>query len=261
MDARLLTPYFLDRPREGLRTLATPEWTVLDPALPNRGTVLERMAAIHRTIAEQVAHALREGRRPFHIAGDCCTAIGVMAGLRRAGVEPLLVWFDAHGDFNTWATTPSGFLGGMPLAMLVGRGEQTLLQAVDLSPFPEDRVVLSDARDLDPGEKEAVAGSQVHHVPRVADLPQVVRECGGHRPLYVHFDVDVLDPAQVPAVNYPAPGGPQRETMAQVFQELAGRHRIAAVSLSAWDPDLPGAQESQALCLELATLLLKAPHG
>ncbi len=261
MDRYLLTPYFLDRHRPGLRDLAHPHWTVLEPALPDPGTVLERMAVLHRAIADQIARALQAGQWPFHVAGDCCTTIGVMAGLRRAGLDPLLVWFDAHGDFNTWATTPSGFLGGMPLAMLVGRGEQTLLQAVDLSPLPEDQVVLSDARDLDPGEREAVAGSQVHHVPQVADLPQVVQERGKGRPLYVHFDVDLLDPTQVPAVNYPAPGGPSRETLAQVFRELAGTHRIVAVSLSTWDPDLPGAQASQALCMELATLLLEGSHG
>ena len=62
------------------------------------------------------------------------------------------MWLVSHGDFNTWETTPSGFLGGMPLAMLTGRGDQRMLEAVGLDPLADNQVWLSDARDLDPGD-------------------------------------------------------------------------------------------------------------
>lgn len=252
MDTLLLTPYFLDQPRAQLRELASPGWTLIDPPLLSTGTTMERMSVLHRAIAEQVAAALAQGRRPVSLAGDCCTTIGVVAGLRRHGLDPLLVWLDAHGDFNTWETTPSGFLGGMPLAMLVGRGEQTLLHGVGLTPLAEDQVVLSDARDLDPGEREAVAESKVRHVPQVDDLPRVVTQLlKGGRPLYLHLDVDVLDPQAVPAVSYPAPGGPDPERLAGVLRALAATERIRAISMTCWNPELPGAVESRAVCLHL----------
>lgn len=62
-------------------------------------------------------------------------------GLQRAGIDPNLIWFDAHGDFNTWETTSSGFPGGMPLAMIVGKGEQTMPEAVGLRDLPEGQVI------------------------------------------------------------------------------------------------------------------------
>ena len=83
------------------------------------------MSILHKEIAKHVSAALTGGSLPVSIAGDCCTAIGVMAGLQKARIQPLFIWFDAHGDFNTWETTPSGFLGGMPLAMIAGMGEQS----------------------------------------------------------------------------------------------------------------------------------------
>src|SRR5207253_8363034 len=113
----ILTPFFLDQPRDALRTAAQPDWTLNVPALPE-GETQTRMSAIYELLAQLVAQTIREGARPVSIAGDCCAALGVVAGLQRAGVNFNLLWFDAHGDFNTWETTPSGFLGGMPLAKL-----------------------------------------------------------------------------------------------------------------------------------------------
>ena len=104
----------------GLEALACPSWRVNRPVLPE-GDPRDRMAIVHEAIAAWVEETLKRGRRPVSIAGDCCTSIGVLAGLQRAGVHPTLIWFDAHGDFNTPETTPSGFLGGMPLAMITGR--------------------------------------------------------------------------------------------------------------------------------------------
>ncbi|MFN2280755.1 MAG: arginase family protein, partial [Anaerolineales bacterium] len=175
------------------------------------------------------------------------------AGLTRSGVDPPLIWFDAHGDFNTWETTPSGFLGGMPLAMLAGLGEQTILESLEIEPLPQERIILTDARDLDPGEKELVASSGITHLKDPLILMDTPLPGG---PLWIHFDTDVVDPAYVPAQNYPAPDGISPEDLAQVFSYLAGSGRIAAVSLSSWAPDLPGAEESRDVSLALLQLLL-----
>lgn len=211
------------------------------------------MLAIHRPLANVVEMAVKNGRRPVSIAGDCCATIPVLAGLQRGGVRPTLIWFDGHGDFNDWNTTPSGFLGGMPLAMLVGRGEQTLVVGNGLTPLPEAQVILTDARDLDPGEREAVEGSAVRHLPQVEMLLETPLPAG---PLYVHFDCDVLDTAEAPAVSYPAPGGPSAATLRRVFRHLAASGQIAALSLTTWTPGLEGDGRTQTTVLELLKELL-----
>jgi len=132
----ILTPYYLDDPMLGLEALAEPGWQINEPDLSNPEQQL-RMARLYESLAATVAEHLASGFRPISTAGDCCSTIGVAAGLQRAGVDFLLIWLDAHGDFNTWETTPSGFLGGMPLAMLVGRGEQTMPEGVGLLSLAE----------------------------------------------------------------------------------------------------------------------------
>ncbi|NOX62438.1 MAG: arginase family protein [Chloroflexi bacterium] len=247
-DQIIITPYFLDSPVPELTALAKGD------ALIHRFDTLagqnqqQRMSVLHKALAQTVAKSVQAGRRPVSIAGDCCTTIGVLAGLQWAGLSPTLIWFDAHGDFNTWETTPSGFLGGMPLAMLVGRGEQTMPRAVKLAPQPEDRVIITDARDLDPGEREALAASRVHHLSDVIDLLQIDLPAG---PLYVHFDTDVLDPTAAPAQNYPASGGPTAEELSAVFRRLAQTSRVAAISMSTWNPALDADGRTRTVCMNL----------
>jgi arginase len=243
----ILTPYFLDQPLPGLEPLRDAEWVVNQPALPEASTQ-QRMAALHKPLAELVAVVLKSGELPVSIAGDCCTSIGVLAGLQRAGIQPTLIWFDAHGDFNTWQTTPSGFLGGMPLAMLTGRGEQTLMETVGTNPLPEDQVILTDGRDLDPGERESLAESRVTHLKKVRDLLNTKLPA---EPLWVHFDTDVLDPAEAPAMNYLAPGGSSAEDLRAVFNFLAHTGQVVAVSLSSWNPEMDQDERSQRVCMDL----------
>jgi len=132
----------------------------------------------------------------------------------------------------------------MPLAMAAGLGDQTLLAATGLQPWPATKIVLSDGRDLDPGERENVVRAQIEHRP---DLESFLRPGGiPDGPLYVHFDTDVIDPAEAPAMNYPAPGGPAAETVKDVFRALAATHRIIAISVSLWEPSLDADGRTQA---------------
>lgn len=248
----ILTPFFLDQPLTGLAELCQPGWQTNQPRVEGL-TVIQRLAGIHAGLAELAEDALQAGSRPVSIAGDCCTALGMLAGMTRSGIDPFLIWFDAHGDFNTWETTPSGFLGGMPLAMLAGLGEQTILDVLEIEPLPQEQIILTDARDLDPGERELVSSSRITHLQDpLALLDHPLPE----RPLWIHFDTDIIDPAHVPAQNYPAPGGIDPEGLGRVFTHLAKTGSIAAVSLSSWAPDLPGADRSRDVCLELLEILL-----
>jgi arginase len=243
-DRHILTPYFLDEPRPAIADMATPDWCVVQPDLPP-GEPIARMGRLYDALAGEVAAALAAGERPVSIAGDCCASIGVLAGLQRAGLEATLLWLDAHGDFNTLETSPSGFLGGMPLAMAVGLGEQTLLEATSLRPIPAARVVLSDGRDLDPGERDNVSAAGIGHVTNVEALLQPGALPDG--PLLVHFDADVIDPGDAPAMNYPAPGGPPAETVRDVLRALAATDRVVAVSVSLWEPALDPDGHTQAV--------------
>jgi arginase len=248
----MLTPHFMGETEAGLQPLAQADWVVNQPDLAD-GSAQMRMIALYQPLAGWVAQTMAKGQRPVSIAGDCCSTLGVLAGLQQAGVRPTLIWFDAHGDFNTWQTSPSGFLGGMPLAMLAGLGDQTMVNGLGLTPLPEAHIILTDGRDLDPGEKKAVANSAITHLPNVEQLLDFPLPEG---PLYVHFDVDVVDVTELPAVGYPAPGGPSVAAMQRVFRRLAQTGRVTAVSVSTWNPNLDGVERSRDAAMSLLGVLL-----
>ena len=249
----LTVPWFLDRPRPGLDGSASePERTRRVEAVPVTGDALHAVAPVHREIAAFAADAVREGDLPLVVAGDCCAAIPVAAGLQRAGIEPALVWLDAHADFNTFETSPSGFLGGMPLAMLTGRGDPSMLDAVGATPLPEDRVRLGDARDVDPDEAEALAASGVV---TASDLDALLATLDEGTPVHLHLDCDVVTSEEVPAQSYPVPGGPSAAEVEAFLAALAARTRIVAVSVCAWDPALDADGESARMsrrCIDAA---------
>lgn len=231
-DVRIASPMFLDRKSDAVMLMSQPDDIVIT-ADPGDGDQTESLAPIHQQLATTVADISARGDRPFAVLGDCCQTIALMAGLQRAGQHPALIWLDSHGDFNTRETLPSGFLGGMPLAMLTGRGDQRMMQAVDLSPIADNRVVLCDGRDLDPGEQELVEASQISFIESLDDLdPDTLP----HGPLYVHFDSDIIDATEAPAFLYAAAGGPSAEDMRQVLQKLMATGRVVAISTTAaWD--------------------------
>ena len=235
----IAVPFWLGMPRLELLGQMPAADEVLMPALPDAAPQ-QRLAVLYRHLAERVATS---ARMPMVLAGDCLAALGVAAGLQRRGVDPVLVWLDAHGDFHTWETSRSGFLGGMPLAMMVGRGEQSIVEALGLLPLQEERVVLVDGREHDRGEDLALAGSRLAHLPvtdwRTRDLPS--------GPLYVHVDVDVVDPAEMPALEYPAPGGPMLQEVRAELGGLVATGRVAAISVACtWKPADPAAEQAAA---------------
>ena len=248
----ILTPFYLDRLLPELEKLAAEKWIINKPKLPD-GDRQHRISAIHRPLADCARQVIEEGIRPVSIAGDCCTSIAMMAALQEAGLDPLLIWFDAHGDFNTWETSPSGFLGGMPLAMLVGTGEQTMLKALEITPLREDRVVLTDARDLDPGEKLLIDAADIMHFTDVKDLLNWELP---DAPLYVHLDTDIVNLAEAPAMNYPAAGGPSVKELQKVMAYLNRTENIAAVSVSTWNPAMDQDGQSRKACMHLLDSLI-----
>jgi len=271
MIRRLLVPYLMGKRRDGLQRVQLLDehpWAVLQSPQSTATELIEKdeqmrsMGRVYAVLAQHVVAAAAAGDLPLSIAGDCVSTMGVMAGLQRAGREPQrMLWLDAHGDFHTWGTTHTQYLGGMPLAMLVGRQDRrqhqrdsisALRQALGARPYAESQVVLSDARDLDPGEDEALARSAIVRCP----LDEVLQHLSQHETLYVHFDTDVLDEAQrMPALKYHVPAGPRVEEMAELFRRLRD-YPLLAVSVSAWHAELDEGDQAARICLELLDELL-----
>jgi arginase len=206
------------------------------------GTAIE----LARLVSHHVRAAKESGRFPLVLAGNCGSSIGTVAGLgaTRVGV----VWFDAHGDFNTPETSPSGFLDGMALALLTGRCWRGLAETVPgFAPVPESQVVLVGVRDLDPDEATALEQSSVRMVrggpDRPGDIPLVVEreveDLGRRvRGLYLHIDLDVLDPTVAQVNEYAAPGGFTLGELHDTLERVRARAEIEALALTAYDPAL-----------------------
>ncbi|WP_344246769.1 arginase family protein [Actinocorallia libanotica] len=184
-----------------------------------------RMAVLYDTVADSVAKLAGEGDRPVVVSGDCTTSLAVVAGLQRAGISPSIVWFDAHGDVHTPQSTASGYLGGMPLRLLVGANPEVIADLLGLEPVPERRVVLVDARDLDPPEAEYLAGAAITRC-QVADVDEPVLPDG---PIYLHVDFDVIDSGELPGLLYPAPGGPSLKKVHKAIRRVLDTGRVVAV--------------------------------
>jgi len=178
---------------------------------------------------DQVAARVAAAAAPAVVAsGDCTTALAIVAGLQRRGVAPSVVWLDAHGDFHTPHTTRSGYFGGMALAMLTGRAGASLAAAIGLRPVAESACVLAGARDLDVAERDALDASAINRIDDVAVLAHAALP---PPPWYVHLDVDVIDPGELPALRFPAPGGPSANAVASALRALASRGTIAALGV------------------------------
>jgi arginase len=230
----LLLPWHLtDHLADGLGVVAPEGATVVDGTPGDDADPWVALVGVYSALADAVAATGDSDDEVTVLTGDCVTAIAVLAGMQRRGLDPAMVWFDAHGDFHTEATTTSGYLGGLPLAKVVGRGDLTLPEALGMTPLPEDRAVLVDARDLDPPEVEALAGSGVRQV-AVADLAPDVLPAG---PLLLHVDLDVVDSGELRGLRFPAPGGPGLDAVAAGVATVAGTGRVAGLSIAAtWDP-------------------------
>jgi arginase len=219
----IAVPFHLD---ERLPDLALPLAAdrTIAPDLPPGGP-WERMALLYEEVAEAVATEARAGRVPVVVSGDCTTSLGVVAGLQRAGRDPRVVWFDGHGDVQTPETTSSGYLGGFPVRQLVGGSDRTAPERLGLRPVPEQDVVLVDARDLDPPEAEYLSHSGIRRVPveRVGDVPA---------PAYLHIDVDVTNPDDLPGLLFPAPGGPSLAAVTEAVRAVVAGGGVAAIGIA-----------------------------
>jgi arginase len=209
--------------------------------LPESGFFPEGQAAfaLDRSLAKTVSASIARGAFPMVLSGNCITSLGTVGGIG----EPELgaIWFDAHGDFNTPETTPSGFLDGMSLGILTGHCWHTLAATVPgFAPLAEDRVMLVGARHLDRAEETSLSESGITRVTADSgrddlegDLKQLRQRV---RDIYLHIDLDVLDPSEGKANSYATANGLTVAELQGIIQSIAGIFRVCAAALTAYDP-------------------------
>jgi arginase len=230
----IFLPYHLDEylPDLGVPLPAEHELTAVVEELPD-GDMWTRLATLYSPTADVVAAQVREGAVPAVISGDCMASLATVAGLNRAGIDAGVVWFDAHGDVQTLETTTSGYVGGMPLRMITGYRPELLAERLALRPVAEDRVVLVDARDLDPAEADYLETAAIRRT-GVAGLSADGLPDG---PLLLHLDVDVVDGAQLPGLRYPVGGGPDLDEVLAAAHRVLDTGRVAAIDVGCtWQP-------------------------
>jgi arginase len=181
----------------------------------------------------QIDDALSGGNLPVLLAGDCSICLTTLPAAVGHRPDARVLWLDAHGDFNTPESSPSGFLGGMCLAGACAVWDAGLGRTI-----AADRVVLAGVRDLDPEERGLLERSQatVIGASPVETLVAVKNALDG-APVYIHLDLDVLDPEHFPA-QFPAPGGLGPDKLYDVLEAVVGDCELVGLEVTAFDsPD------------------------
>jgi len=203
-----------------------------------------RMGLANGHLAEIVAANRRGGAITVGLLSNCTSVIGMLGGLQHSGPDEVpravgLVYIDAHGDFNVPETTLSGMLGGMPVAVSAGMALDRLRRESGLDPaVPADHIVMGAVRDLDPLEREALDRSDVQQL-TAEDLRhpdavrrQIERLARISDVIYVHVDMDVLDPAEVPGHPLTVPGGPTSAELAAAIETMFREPKVAALGIA-----------------------------
>jgi len=241
---------------------------ILPPADGEKLRYLEPLIAVNLALAEQVASVVADGGFPLILGGDHSLAIGSIGGVargRRIGV----IWMDAHGDFNTPETTPSGNIHGMSVAALTGRGHPRLTTLLKSDEWREGAVpVLRDAdiamvgiRDLDVRERETLRASGIqvftmHDIDRrgLASVMEeaIMRVSVNTAGFHVSLDMDALDPSEAPGVGTPVLGGISYREAHLAMELVAQSGKLVGMDLVEVNPILDERNVTAALAVEFA---------
>ena len=222
---------------------------------------LEEISQVNAELSDKVKNAFETGRFPLVLGGDHSVAIGSIAGAAEK-VESLgILWFDAHGDFNTVETTPSGNIHGMPLAASAGLGDSRLVHCGGQGPkVNPENIVLIGIRSLDEGEKKNLrqAGAQVFTMADVDQLGirKIVEDALEYLEtrvdqIHLSFDMDVLNPDEAPGVGTPINGGLTYREAHLAMEMLAKSNRISSMDMVEVNPVLDVRNKTAELAVEL----------
>jgi arginase len=213
---------------------------------------------VSRHIARQVKSAKEKGEFPIVLTGNCnAAAIGTISGLQDgSGV----IWFDCHGDFNTPETTIGGYLDGMSLSMVVGQcWTQLTVSVPGFKPVPENRIILAGARDLDPLEVDRLSHSGITLITSEKIKQKVDDLADSFIPMesiYLHIDLDVLDPQDVHVNTYSTPGGITADELSAVITLIKNKYQISAVAFTAYDPSFDPKRKVQRVVEKILDIIV-----
>lgn len=178
-------------------------------------------SAVNQRLHEQTYAHAKDGRLALTLGGDHSIAIGSISGVARAIRERLnkplaVIWVDAHADINTFETSDSGNVHGMPVAFLTGLCKHDIFSWLkEGHMIPASKLVYIGLRDVDSGEKKILRENKIkafsmhdidrHGIGRVVDM--ALEYIGDDVPIHLSFDVDALDPAHAPSTGTPVRGG------------------------------------------------------
>lgn len=225
---------------EALHTVAVTVVELPEPPQHEVGATFD----LNRQLARAVSNAVANGEFPLILAGNCISCVGTLAGL---GEGVGIVWFDAHGDFNSPESSASGFLDGMALNVALGGSWRTAARRVPgFEPVAEPACALLGVRDLDPAEKELLDRSAVAVVRygdlRGGGLERAVSRCRDTiancvQDVYIHVDLDVLNRDLVPANQFSPPGGLTPDELNRALEIVRERLNVRAAALTAYNPE------------------------
>jgi arginase len=217
------------------------EVSVTTIELPQNSFFPENQAAfeLNRRLAAAVRAAGARDAFPITLSGNCISCIGTTAGVGSSQLGA--IWFDAHGDFNTPETTKSGFLDGMSLGILTGECWSSLAATVQgFKPLSEDRVMLIGARDFDRAEDRNLVSSSVTRVAADTVRRGLSEKLSSLRErvtnLYLHVDLDVLDPVEGNANSYAKANGLSVAELDSAIGSIIRTFHVRAMAVTAYDP-------------------------
>lgn len=222
---------------------------------------LEPIIQVSEELANAVSAALRDGEFPLVLGGDHSIALGSITGVARIHHDIGVIWVDAHGDFNTHETTPSGNVHGMILGALAGLGHPSLTRVGGWSPKINPRtIVIVGARDLDVREQELLRQQKVH-VFTMTDIDQrgmaaVMHEAieiasQARHGLHLSLDMDALDPREAPGVGTPVRGGLTYREAHLAMEVVASSGRMVSMDAVEVNPILDRENATAHLAVEL----------
>ncbi|BDZ53646.1 arginase family protein [Agromyces marinus] len=209
------------------------------------GTGVQRYSALRR-IGDRMRDAMSGlGGIPIAIGGDCGIASTAVAAVSTGGPGSLAVlWLDAHPDLNTPDTSPSGAFTGMVLRAITGEGAAGLALS-DAERIAPSRIVLGGVRAIDDGERDYI---DAHGVATVdadrfgeADAVADLLAATGASRVYVHVDLDVLDPSAISGLSYPLPFGADPDQLVGLIRTVLARLPLAGASIAGFAPSSPAA--------------------
>jgi len=231
---------------------------------------IENLGSLGGIIAKVVSTARRKGNAILMTGGDCTHVTGVLGGLQDAhgpAARIGLVWFDAHGDFNTPQTTLSGMLGGMPVAVCAGLAHPRWRERSHIAaPLPTDRILMVDVRNLDPLEEQLIRATDVVVAAPApgfpgADLEKAVADLAGRCDmLYLHIDSDILDVSFVPNHGTREPHGPNMEQVQAAIDVVMRTGQVVAFAIVSVYGEGQGNQVSVASGIQLIRSGLESWH-